>query len=99
MAPDNSRMVRGQVFRNGGPLAGVVVRAFGRELRSETLLGEAATDADGRYQINYVDGRAQSANDAGPNLVVRVGNGTEPLVSSPILFRAQDAETVDLVAP
>ena len=37
------------------PLSGLVVKAFNRDMRSETLLGEATTDAQGRYRITYPD--------------------------------------------
>jgi hypothetical protein len=93
------RAVRGRVRRNDRPLAGVLVRAFDREFRHEDLLGEATTDAEGRYEINYSGERFQHGEKDGPNLVVRVGDGTRPLAASPVLFHAQAVETVDLVAP
>src|SRR6266508_1762412 len=98
MTSDDGFMVRGQIRRNSRPLAHAVVRAFHRELRHEDLLGETTTDAEGRYKVSYSAERFQRGEKDGPNLVVRVGDGTRPLAESPVLFHAQAVETVDLVA-
>ncbi len=47
-------LVRGQVLYRGGlPIAGLVVRAVHRDLRSEVALGEATTDRGGLFEIHY----------------------------------------------
>jgi hypothetical protein len=48
------RVVQGIVTdANNRVLSGLVVRAFDRDLRSESLLGESKTDAKGAYRIEY----------------------------------------------
>ena len=49
-------VVTGTVRIGGEPCAGVTVRAFDADLRHERELGEARTDAEGRYEIRYGDG-------------------------------------------
>src|SRR5688572_5923912 len=39
---------------NNRPLARLIVKAFDRDLRSESPLGESVTDPNGRYRIDYV---------------------------------------------
>src|SRR4051812_22389208 len=96
---DRPWTVRGRVNCDGAPLVGALIRAFDRELRSEYLLGEAVTDADGHYEIHYDGGRYPSGEKPGANLVVRVGDGETPLISSAVVYRAQAVETVDLICP
>ncbi len=53
-ATDQHRLVGGQVRNpDGSPFAGALRRAFDRDLRSEELLSEVATDGAGRYEISY----------------------------------------------
>ena len=48
------RVVKGRITQPDGiPLAELTVRAFDRDLRQESLLGEATTDQDGHYAITY----------------------------------------------
>ena len=91
-------LVRGQVRQmNGRPLAGVLVRAFDKDLRSEELLGEVATDDTGHFEIQYTTDQFRRADKGSADLRVCVCNeGGRELASSPIIFNAQPVETVDL---
>ncbi len=96
---DLPRVVRGRVRRaDGSVLAGASVRAFDKDLRSEEPLGEAPTDAQGRYQISYNAAQFQRAEKASADLRVSASmrSGRE-LASSPTMFNAPAVATVDLV--
>lgn len=82
---------------DGSPLVGVLVRAFDQDLRSEEPLGQpATTDEAGRYEISYTAQEFHRAEKGSADLIVRVFDGSETLVSSSIIFNAQPVETVDL---
>jgi len=66
-------LVRGQVLQAQGlPLAGVEVRAFDRDLRSEQLLGQHSTDATGHYAIPYSREQFRRAEKERADLVLRL---------------------------
>ncbi|WP_326541471.1 neuraminidase-like domain-containing protein [Pseudorhodoferax sp.] len=68
-------MVLGQVAQaDGTPAAGVTVRAYDQDVANATLLGEAVTDAGGRYVIGFAesDFRRSPAERGGPDLFVQV---------------------------
>jgi hypothetical protein len=91
-------VVRGAVRDGNGKPPRVTVKAFDRDLRSEELLGEAAADAMGNYEIRYSPEQFLRAEKGNADL--RVGaydDRHRELVSSPIIFNAQPEETVDLV--
>ena len=95
---EKSFIVRGTVRdANSELVAGIVLRAFDRDLRSEELLGEAATDANGSYEIPYTPEQFRRAEKAKADLLVRAYDpeGRE-LAASPILFNANPVEVIDL---
>ena len=54
--PNSRYVVRGIVSdANNHPLEDLLVRAYDRDLRSESLLGECPTDARGTYRIVYTN--------------------------------------------
>lgn len=66
-------LVRGQVLQAQGlPLAGVEVRAFDRDLRSEQLLGQHTTDTAGHYAIPYSREQFRRAEKERADLVLRL---------------------------
>src|SRR3954465_11732529 len=73
------------------------VAAFDRDLRSEQALGEAVTDRDGAYVIDYAEVAFLNRERASADLVVRAldANGVM-LAVSPVLFNAPRIATVDL---
>lgn len=69
----NGFTVRGQVRQaDGKPLPGVSVSAFDRDLRSEQPLGNATTDAEGRYEIHYTAEQFRRAEKAAADLIFRL---------------------------
>ena len=87
-------LVRGQVrYRDGLPIGDLTVRLARKRLREEERIGEAATDATGRYEITY-------SFEEPPDLVVRVFDPASPdvvLVQSPVVFAAGPVEKVILL--
>jgi len=66
-------VVRGQVRRADFSLfAGAVVRASDKDLRGEEPLGQAITDQEGRYEINYTAEQFRRAEKGTADLIVRV---------------------------
>jgi hypothetical protein len=86
--------------QNGDAVPAIVVRAFARELRREELLGEAATNEQGAYEISYTP-QSQNADTRPPNLrIVAFSERGERLGSSDIRFNAREREVIDVtVAP
>jgi hypothetical protein len=91
--------VKGQVqWVDGRLAAGVVVRAFDKDLRHEEVLGQAKTDVGGNYDIAYSASQFRRAEKKGADLVIRVFRPTEePLGSSPVVFDAQQTETINVL--
>ncbi|SMX36817.1 neuraminidase-like domain-containing protein [Maliponia aquimaris] len=70
-----ARAVFGQVTHGTArprPAAGLRVRVFDRDMRSETLLGETLTAQDGRYSVTYTRESFAAAEKDYADLVVRV---------------------------
>jgi hypothetical protein len=90
--------VKGIVARaDGTPMAGVTVRAFDRDLRSEQQLGEAKTDATGRYEIRWDKAQFGGAERGRADLVVRAFDAAGKLLAaSPAWFNAPVTAEVDL---
>lgn len=96
------RLVSGTVRDDQGrPLPGMRVQAFDRDLRSEELLGEALTNASGRYQIRYTPEQFRRAEKAAADLRLRVfdADGERELMASQTLFNAPQRATIDLAIP
>src|SRR5262249_8900096 len=76
---------------DGSVFVGGFVSAVDKELRSETPLGAAITDQDGRYEISYTS--AQLGQDEKPraDLIVRV-------FSAPPLLQTFSAASAELPA-
>ncbi|SCX45915.1 hypothetical protein [Nitrosospira sp. Nsp1] len=96
------RIVRGAVRQTDGfPLPDVIVQAFDRDMRTETLLGQAVADTQGFYEIAYTTGQLRRPEKARADLVIRAfepegkGMGGEIAVSG-IIFNASPQQTVDL---
>lgn len=95
----NDRRLSGSVKYSSGVVAAkMVVRAYDRDLRSEELLGDATTDKDGRYKIDYAAHVGSKQEFGTVDLVVRVFDAKdEVLAESAIRFNAGDRTTIDLV--
>lgn len=84
------------------PLAGVTVRAYDRDLRSESLLGEAVTDYKGKYSIPYSEEAFARAEKQTADLAVKVYvTGGKDLLYEPaidkICFNAAPETKVNIV--
>lgn len=98
-APVPSRfVVHGRIGDSvGNPLAAVVVTAFDKDLRTETALGRATTDGDGRYEIVYVLTPIAGDGQRLVNLLVRASDEAgRVLAESAVIFNAGPIETVNL---
>ncbi len=94
-------VVRGEVRdADGSLLAGVLVKAFDKDLRRKELLGEATTNKAGEYEIRYSDQQFRRAEKGSAYLVVKAfaADGS-PLAASPVLFNAPPSANVDLTVP
>jgi hypothetical protein len=56
----------------GRPLAGLVVRAFDRDLIFDDKVGFASTDDDGRFEIRFNRRDFREIGDSQPDLYLRV---------------------------
>ncbi|MDO8948376.1 MAG: neuraminidase-like domain-containing protein [Desulfocapsaceae bacterium] len=82
---------------DASPLAGALVCAFDKDLRHEQLLGEASTDRQGRYAISYTQAQFRRSEKQNADLIVRVlGPDGAVLAESPVVFNAQQVETIDI---
>src|SRR2546428_11212145 len=87
-------------FADGVPAYRTKVTALDRDLRSEQPLGEAQTDRNGAYRIEYSERQFLNRERGTADLVVRAldADGT-PLVASPVLFDAPPEAEIDLTIP
>ena len=83
--------------QDGTALAGLIVRAFDKDLRSEELLGAATSNADGHYQVIYTPDKFARSEKKIADLIVRAFSpeGLQ-LAESSILFNAPVAATINL---
>lgn len=85
---------------NEGALAGLLVKAYDRDLRSESVLGESLTDKKGAYKINYSPESFLSKEKKTADLFLRVFTSGGTLVFETefdrIIFDATDYETIDI---
>ena len=95
-------LVKGRVTdTQGRPRSGLKVVAYDRDLRRHQRLGDASTDAEGRYAIGYqiedfrrAEGQASSSADL--FVVVLPDDGLEPLATSEVRLNAKPVEIIDL---
>ena len=89
--------------RARGALAGLLVRAWDRDLLHDDFLGEATTDAAGRYEIRFTDEFFADLFEQSPDLYVRVfdGAGERELCSTrdSVRWNAGAVERLDVEVP
>jgi len=72
----NEYRVEGLIFQiDGNPLA-TDVKAYDKNLREDTLLGDSKTNAVGFYEIRYAADRFTISGKTGPDLYIRVESAT-----------------------
>ena len=78
--------VTGTVVENGSsaPLAGLVVRAYDKDLLFDDHLGDALTDAQGRFEIVFTEVQFMDHSETLPDVYVRVydASGRKLLVTT-----------------
>ncbi|MFO0688015.1 MAG: hypothetical protein U0900_04865 [Myxococcota bacterium] len=57
---------------SGRPLEGLRVRAFDKDLLFDDDLGQAATDASGRFEIRFTESQFRDWNETAPDLYLRI---------------------------
>jgi carotenoid cleavage dioxygenase len=57
---------------SGRPLAGFQVRAFDQDVVRDDFLGDATTDADGRFVIHFTDAQFKDVFESRPDLYLCV---------------------------
>lgn len=103
--PGPGRFVLSGVVRereSGRPLAGLLVRAFDKDLMSDDYLGSATTDAEGRYEVRFAAEAFQDLFERRPDLFVRVYDAAGREVASTqdaVRWNAGAVERVDLAVP
>ena len=96
-------IVRGTVTdSNNRKLSGLLVRAFDRDLRSESLLGECPTSAKGEYRIEYSAEQFKAAENQTADLCMKVytARSNELLYETgieQIVFNASPSEEINIV--
>jgi hypothetical protein len=90
--------VSGQVRQpDNHPVAGVIVRVFDKEMRTEEQLGETTSDNNGHYHINYSSAQIRRSGKSNADLIVRALNRDgKVLATSPLIFKAAPEQTIDL---
>lgn len=96
---DGFFIVFGQVLlSNQQPAKACIVRAFDREMRSEQFLGETVTDRQGSYRIQYTSDQFRRAEKEAADLVIRVYNKIDKILSeSDIYFNIPNETRIDIL--
>lgn len=92
-------VVQGTVYleEDNAPAKGTLVRAFDKDLRTEELLGEAVSDAQGFYRITYNAAQFARAEKKTADLIVRAYAQDDTLVGEEgIRFNVGAEEVIDL---
>lgn len=92
--------VQGKIMLpDGTALSRTKVELYRKSFRTETKIGDAVTDRQGHYSMQYPFDASGNPKENGVHLIVRIvdGEGTT-MAASPILFNAGETETIDLVA-
>lgn len=94
-------VVRGRVrLANGNPVAGALVRAYDKDLRSKEPLGKSepvTTDTEGRYEITYTAEQFSRVEKHSADLLVEARQNEEAdWIAAPIRFNAQPVGIVDV---
>jgi hypothetical protein len=98
---EQPRLVVGTVRDSfGRPLPQVTVRAVDVDLRTEQPLGDALTDHEGAYRIEYFPRQFRRAEKTGADLVASALDARgRVLATSAVQFNAASLATIDLMIP
>jgi hypothetical protein len=69
---------------SGRPLAGLVVRAYDKDILFDDKLGSVQTNAKGEFEISYTEAQFRDFNETQPDLYLKVfdASGKKLLYSS-----------------
>ncbi|HTI12835.1 MAG TPA: neuraminidase-like domain-containing protein [Puia sp.] len=103
-APVVINTIQGRVFDKWiEPLPNATVKAFVQDIRSEQMLGEAVTDRQGKYTIQYTPGKAVGpgattvgGTDAADLILRLYGNDGCLLYTSPVYYDAPPQLQADI---
>lgn len=86
---------------SGRPLPGFTVRAFDQDVLRDDHLGDALTDAEGRFEIRFDDTRFKDAFESRPDLYLCVYApvAAEPLHDTAVRQNASDVERFEIEVP
>ncbi|MFL5739894.1 MAG: hypothetical protein ACJ75B_06725 [Flavisolibacter sp.] len=87
--------------RQNHPLAGLLVQAFDKDMRSEELLGAATTERNGQYLISYAQEKFARAEKNSADILMKVfGPGGRTLLYEDSLesvrFNSAELEEIDI---
>lgn len=83
---------------DGTPIAGAAVSAYDEDLRSSTLLGQVATDANGAFLVRYAQSALKRPGKTNADLLVKAATTAGAAIAqSPVMFHAAHAVTITLV--
>lgn len=96
--PRKRYSVQGKLLQpDGTPVAGAVIKAFDKDLRTEKLLGETKTDSKGKYVIRYTIDKLCRPDKRRADLIVRAYDEGKEIATSPLIIGAASKQVVDLV--
>ncbi|HEY9259592.1 neuraminidase-like domain-containing protein, partial [Chitinophaga sp.] len=99
-AEEQSGIVTGTVFQpDNTPASGLTVKAFDKDLRSETALGEAITTSAGEYRIPYSQRKVAENEYGSADLLMRVYKDKQLLFETDInniVFNAPSRVNIDI---
>ncbi len=67
---------------SGRPLQGLRVRAFDKDLIRDDDLGDALTDAAGRFEIRFTEAQFRDFTETAPDLYIRIYDSRGRLLHS-----------------
>ena len=102
--PDEYVVIGTVTDQAGKPMRGLKVVAYDQDLRYRQRLGDATTEADGRYAIRYRReqfDQGEGQQPFAPDLVVEVlpDDNLAPLATSDRRHHAKPVEVIDLTVP
>jgi Tc toxin complex TcA C-terminal TcB-binding domain/Neuraminidase-like domain/Salmonella virulence plasmid 28.1kDa A protein len=98
--PEPQFVVKGHIYQADGlALAGIIVRAFDRDLRSEQLLGQQTTNSTGYYEISYTRAQFRRAEKANADLVLRLVSPTNQEIQAVTLTTGDGTPLETLTYP
>lgn len=93
--------IKGTIYdQYNAPAPNLLIRAFEKDLRNETLLGEAKTNSRGQYSISYEESSFSRAENKTADVFLRIlirlnDNNQQEIAKSPTHFNVPDEHILD----